>query len=184
MSAPSSKCRSSTRSSAQAGVSSSSPASNSTPAAKSTPVSSSGMTTLKIAPSPIQTPSSKPATTTALTGCRLGDQSRPARLYVDPPASGGNQTSPAKVDDSACLCANKGSVFVSDTSNRTAFDFVAMVISTSYLWKFSNSSRASFTRLTRMMLEDGIMYLIVLSGINIINLVFFQSRDTMLQSAA
>ncbi|KAJ7033603.1 hypothetical protein C8F04DRAFT_1395996 [Mycena alexandri] len=64
------------------------------------------------------------------------------------------------------------------------FDFVAMVISASYLWKFSNSSRASFSRLTRMMLEDGIMYFVVLTGMNIVNLIFFQSRDTTLQSAA
>ncbi|KAJ7733686.1 hypothetical protein B0H16DRAFT_162182 [Mycena metata] len=64
------------------------------------------------------------------------------------------------------------------------FDFVAMIISAGYLWKFSNSSRASFSKLTRMMLEDGIMYFIVLTGMNIINLVFFQSRDTTLQSAA
>ncbi|KAJ7167129.1 hypothetical protein C8R46DRAFT_1219513 [Mycena filopes] len=64
------------------------------------------------------------------------------------------------------------------------FDAVAMVISATYLWKFSNSSRASFSRLTRMMLEDGIMYFIVLTTMNIVNLIFFESRDTTLQSAA
>ncbi|KAJ7160253.1 hypothetical protein C8R46DRAFT_1194649 [Mycena filopes] len=64
------------------------------------------------------------------------------------------------------------------------FDAVAMVISATYLWKFSNSSRASFSRLTRMMLEDGIMYFVVLTAMNIVNLVFFESRDTTLQSAA
>ncbi|KAJ7825335.1 hypothetical protein B0H13DRAFT_2290749 [Mycena leptocephala] len=64
------------------------------------------------------------------------------------------------------------------------FDAVTMIISAIYLWKFSNSSRTSFTRLTRMMLEDGIMYFLVLSAMNIVNLIFFQSRDTILQSSA
>ncbi|KAJ7034231.1 hypothetical protein C8F04DRAFT_1395665 [Mycena alexandri] len=66
------------------------------------------------------------------------------------------------------------------------FDAVTMAISAAYLWKFSNSSRASnnIGRLTKMMLEDGIVYFVVLSAMNIVNLIFFQSRDTVLQSSA
>ncbi|KAJ7457143.1 hypothetical protein B0H11DRAFT_215800 [Mycena galericulata] len=64
------------------------------------------------------------------------------------------------------------------------FDVVAMGITAVYLWKFSNTSRASLSRLARMMLEDGIMYFIALTAMNIINLIFFQSRDTTLQSSA
>ncbi|KAJ7756058.1 hypothetical protein DFH07DRAFT_940742 [Mycena maculata] len=64
------------------------------------------------------------------------------------------------------------------------FDIVSMGMTATYLWKFSNSSRASLSRLTRMMLEDGIMYFIALSGMNIANLIFFQSRDSSLQSSA
>ncbi|KAJ7155229.1 hypothetical protein C8R46DRAFT_1296602 [Mycena filopes] len=64
------------------------------------------------------------------------------------------------------------------------FDAVTMVLSAWYLWKFSNSSRASISRLTKMMLEDGIVYFIVLTAMNICNLIFFQSRDSARQSAA
>ncbi|KAJ7513148.1 hypothetical protein B0H11DRAFT_18244 [Mycena galericulata] len=63
------------------------------------------------------------------------------------------------------------------------FDVVAMYITATYLWKFSNTNRASLSRLTRMMLEDGIMYFIALSAMNVMNLIFFQSRDTTLQSS-
>ncbi|KAJ7210429.1 hypothetical protein GGX14DRAFT_95051, partial [Mycena pura] len=35
-----------------------------------------------------------------------------------------------------------------------------------------------------MMLEDGIMYFLALTAMNIVNLIFFQSRDTTLQSSA
>ncbi|KAF8183326.1 hypothetical protein K438DRAFT_1975188 [Mycena galopus ATCC 62051] len=64
-----------------------------------------------------------------------------------------------------------------------AFDVVAMGITVTYLWKFSNSSRSSLTVLARMMLEDGIMYFIALT-MNITNLIFFESRDTTIQSSA
>ncbi|KAJ7858379.1 hypothetical protein B0H14DRAFT_3447296 [Mycena olivaceomarginata] len=64
------------------------------------------------------------------------------------------------------------------------FDAVSMSTTAIYLWKFSNSSRASLSRLARMMIEDGIMYFIALTAMNIVNLIFFQSRDTTLQSAA
>ncbi|KAJ7027166.1 hypothetical protein C8F04DRAFT_1189831 [Mycena alexandri] len=64
------------------------------------------------------------------------------------------------------------------------FDAVTMILSAGYLWKFSNSSRASIGRLTKMMLEDGIVYFIVLTAMNLVNLVFFQSRDTVRQSSA
>ncbi|KAJ6529776.1 hypothetical protein B0H19DRAFT_1193199 [Mycena capillaripes] len=64
------------------------------------------------------------------------------------------------------------------------FDVVSMAITVIYLWKFSSSSRASLTKLARMILEDGIMYFIALTTMNIANLIFFESRDTTLQSAA
>ncbi|KAF7328455.1 hypothetical protein MSAN_02482000 [Mycena sanguinolenta] len=65
-----------------------------------------------------------------------------------------------------------------------AFDVVAMGITLVYLWKFSNSSRVSLSGLAGMMLEDGIMYFIALTAMNVLNLAFFQSRDTTIQSSA
>ncbi|KAJ7636442.1 hypothetical protein FB45DRAFT_864477 [Roridomyces roridus] len=64
------------------------------------------------------------------------------------------------------------------------FDVVAMGMTVVYLWKFSSSSRTSLSLLARMMLEDGIMYFIALSAMNVTNLVFFLSKDTTLQSSA
>ncbi|KAK7058103.1 hypothetical protein R3P38DRAFT_1193512 [Favolaschia claudopus] len=64
------------------------------------------------------------------------------------------------------------------------YDVVSMTITGIYLWKFSNASRASLGKLAQMMIEDGIMYFIALTAMNIVNLIFFQSRDTTLQSAA
>ncbi|KAJ6473682.1 hypothetical protein C8R45DRAFT_1103376 [Mycena sanguinolenta] len=65
-----------------------------------------------------------------------------------------------------------------------AFDVVAMGITLVYLWKFSNSSRVSLSGLAGMMLADGIMYFIALTAMNVLNLAFFQSRDTTIQSSA
>ncbi|KAF7358592.1 hypothetical protein MSAN_01197700 [Mycena sanguinolenta] len=64
-----------------------------------------------------------------------------------------------------------------------AFDVVTMGISATHLWKFSNS-RVSLSGLAWMMFEDGIMYFVALSAMNVLNLIFFQSRDTTLQSSA
>ncbi|KAJ6483499.1 hypothetical protein C8R47DRAFT_1281552 [Mycena vitilis] len=68
------------------------------------------------------------------------------------------------------------------------FDVVTMIISSFYLWKFSNSSRTSFSQLTRMMLHDGLMYFVALSGMllamNTVNIIFFQNNDPVLQPAA
>ncbi|KAJ7169242.1 hypothetical protein C8R43DRAFT_1121129 [Mycena crocata] len=64
------------------------------------------------------------------------------------------------------------------------FDVVTMIMTSVYLWKFSNTSRTSLSQLARMMLQDGIMYFIALSGMNIVNLIFFQSSDTVLQPSA
>ncbi|KAJ7578787.1 hypothetical protein C8J56DRAFT_1059636 [Mycena floridula] len=59
-----------------------------------------------------------------------------------------------------------------------------MAITTIYLIKFSNSSGTSLSSLARLMIEDGIIYSVALTGMSIVNLIFFQSRDTGLQSAA
>ncbi|KAJ7685929.1 hypothetical protein B0H17DRAFT_1072945 [Mycena rosella] len=64
------------------------------------------------------------------------------------------------------------------------FDVVTMIMTSTYLWKFSSTSRTSLSQLARMMLEDGVMYFLALSGMNIVNLIFFQSRDTVLQPSA
>jgi hypothetical protein len=37
-----------------------------------------------------------------------------------------------------------------------------MVLTTTYLWKFSNASRTSLSQLMKMMLEDGVMYFVAL----------------------
>ncbi|KAJ7021875.1 hypothetical protein C8F04DRAFT_1195016 [Mycena alexandri] len=84
---------------------------------------------------------------------------------------------------SASPYQGKGFVGVTDSSFTRVFDVVALTITGVYLWKFSNASRAS-SRLARMILEDGIMYFIALTAMNIVNLVFLQSRDTTLQSSA
>ncbi|KAJ7860121.1 hypothetical protein B0H14DRAFT_2745656 [Mycena olivaceomarginata] len=64
------------------------------------------------------------------------------------------------------------------------YDLVTMTITSVYLWKFSSSSRSSWSQLARMMLEDGIMYFIALSTMNIVNIIFFQNPETVLQSSA
>ncbi|KAJ7305644.1 hypothetical protein DFH08DRAFT_902506 [Mycena albidolilacea] len=64
------------------------------------------------------------------------------------------------------------------------FDAVTMIITSWYLWKFSSSSRSSFSQLTRMMLRDGLMYFIALSAMNVVNIIFFQNPQTVVQSSA
>ncbi|KAK7018156.1 hypothetical protein R3P38DRAFT_2539156 [Favolaschia claudopus] len=64
------------------------------------------------------------------------------------------------------------------------FDIGALSLTAVYLWKFSNSSRAPLSRLAKMMIEDGIMYFVALTSMNIVNLIFFQDQDPVLQSAA
>ncbi|KAJ7179770.1 hypothetical protein C8R46DRAFT_647535 [Mycena filopes] len=64
------------------------------------------------------------------------------------------------------------------------FDVVAMAITGVYLWKFSNNSRASLSRLAQMMVEDGIMYFVALTAMNITNLIFFENASSTLQSSA
>ncbi|KAJ7764317.1 hypothetical protein B0H16DRAFT_1799804 [Mycena metata] len=63
------------------------------------------------------------------------------------------------------------------------FDVVTMVISAGYLLRFSTSN-LSINTLTTMMIRDGIIYFVVLTAFNIVNVIFFQSGDTALQSAA
>ncbi|KAJ7802273.1 hypothetical protein B0H14DRAFT_3488582 [Mycena olivaceomarginata] len=64
------------------------------------------------------------------------------------------------------------------------FDIVTMATTSVYLWKFSNTSRSSLGQLARMMFLDGIMYFIALSGMNVVNIIFFQSAEIALQSSA
>ncbi|KAJ6493203.1 hypothetical protein C8R45DRAFT_1095717 [Mycena sanguinolenta] len=63
------------------------------------------------------------------------------------------------------------------------FDVGAMAATSAYLWKFSNV-RSSMSQLAQMMLRDGLMYFIALSGMNVTNIIFFQSANTALQSSA
>ncbi|KAJ6571132.1 hypothetical protein B0H19DRAFT_1372347 [Mycena capillaripes] len=46
------------------------------------------------------------------------------------------------------------------------FDVVSMLISSVYLWKFSGKNRSSRSQLAKMMLHDGIMYFVALSGMS------------------
>ncbi|KAJ7864153.1 hypothetical protein B0H13DRAFT_2353807 [Mycena leptocephala] len=64
------------------------------------------------------------------------------------------------------------------------YDLVTMTITSAYLWKFSSSSRSSWSQLARMMLEDGLMYFLALSAMNTVNIIFFQNPETVLQSSA
>ncbi|KAJ7805024.1 hypothetical protein B0H14DRAFT_3485664 [Mycena olivaceomarginata] len=64
------------------------------------------------------------------------------------------------------------------------YDAVTMVLTTTYLWKFSNASRTSLSQLMKMMLEDGVMYFLALCSMNIVNIIFFQSPNSILQPAA
>ncbi|KAJ7343757.1 hypothetical protein DFH08DRAFT_937618 [Mycena albidolilacea] len=64
------------------------------------------------------------------------------------------------------------------------YDAVTMVLTTTYLWKFSNASRTSLSQLMKMMLEDGVMYFVALCSMNIVNIIFFQSPNAILQPAA
>ncbi|KAJ7877812.1 hypothetical protein B0H13DRAFT_2346889 [Mycena leptocephala] len=64
------------------------------------------------------------------------------------------------------------------------FDLVTMAITSIYLWKFSITSRTSLGQLASRMLQDGIMYFVALSVMNIVNLVLYQSNDPALQTCA
>ncbi|KAJ7330823.1 hypothetical protein DFH08DRAFT_966578 [Mycena albidolilacea] len=56
-----------------------------------------------------------------------------------------------------------------------AFDVVAMGITLVYLCKFSNKSQVSLSGLVGTMLEDGIMYFVALTAMNMLNSAFLQS---------
>ncbi|KAJ7229435.1 hypothetical protein C8J57DRAFT_1534409 [Mycena rebaudengoi] len=64
------------------------------------------------------------------------------------------------------------------------FDVVTMLISTAYLWKFSGKNRFSRSQFGKMMLEDGIVYFIALSAMNIVNIVFYNNPITAVQASA
>ncbi|KAJ7676509.1 hypothetical protein DFH06DRAFT_1291529 [Mycena polygramma] len=85
-----------------------------------------------------------------------------------------------------CTSGNLPGIKIASLFNVGAlvFDLVTMVITSVYLWKFSNSSRTSFSQLTRMMLHDGLMYFIALTAMNAVNIIFFQNNDEVLQPSA
>ncbi|KAJ7589940.1 hypothetical protein C8J56DRAFT_1048104 [Mycena floridula] len=64
------------------------------------------------------------------------------------------------------------------------FDVVTMAVTSIYLWKFSSSSRTSLSHIAKMMLQDGIVYFIALTAMNVVNLIFFQSSNPVLQPSA
>ncbi|KAJ7849442.1 hypothetical protein B0H13DRAFT_2361249 [Mycena leptocephala] len=64
------------------------------------------------------------------------------------------------------------------------FDVVSMLISSAYLWKFSSANRSSASQLVRMMLHDGIMYFVALSGMNVVNIIFYNNPNTAVQASA
>ncbi|KAJ6456009.1 hypothetical protein C8R47DRAFT_1227983 [Mycena vitilis] len=85
-----------------------------------------------------------------------------------------------------CTSGNMPGIKIASLFNVGAlvFDIVTMIITSVYLWKFSSSSRTSFSQLTRMMLHDGLMYFIALTAMNAVNIIFFQSNDAVLQPSA
>ncbi|KAJ7237530.1 hypothetical protein B0H12DRAFT_105371 [Mycena haematopus] len=89
-------------------------------------------------------------------------------------------------NNGSCTSGNPAGVHIASLYyvGCLVFDIVTMVFTSAYLWKFSSNSRSSLSQLARMMLRDGIMYFIALSGMNIINIIFFQSAETTLQSSA
>ncbi|KAJ6514812.1 hypothetical protein C8R47DRAFT_493009 [Mycena vitilis] len=89
-------------------------------------------------------------------------------------------------DERICTSGNMPGIKIASLFNVGAlvFDIVTLVITSVYLWKFSSSSRTSFSQLTRMMLHDGLMYFIALTAMNAVNIIFFQSSDAVLQPSA
>ncbi|KAJ7305633.1 hypothetical protein DFH08DRAFT_1089016 [Mycena albidolilacea] len=85
-----------------------------------------------------------------------------------------------------CTSGNPPGVHIAALSyvGGLVFDVVTMGITSRYLWKFSSSSRSSFSQLTGMMLRDGLMYFVALSAMNVVNIIFFQNPQTVLQSSA
>ncbi|KAJ7864154.1 hypothetical protein B0H13DRAFT_2353808 [Mycena leptocephala] len=65
---------------------------------------------------------------------------------------------------------------ISQVSKRPPYITVLVVVSMGII--------VTLSRLARMMLEDGIMDFVALTAMNIVNLIFFKSRDTTLQSSA
>nr|GAT57932.1 predicted protein [Mycena chlorophos] len=67
-----------------------------------------------------------------------------------------------------------------------AYDLIAMTTTFFYLIKFSSKSRTSITSslLAKLMLEDGIMYFLALSAMNVLNFIFFRNTNSALQPSA
>jgi len=86
----------------------------------------------------------------------------------------------------ACTSGNPPGVHIASLYyvGGLVYDVLTMFLTSVYLWKFSNASRTSLSKLTKMMLEDGIMYFIALCAMNIVNIIFFQSPNTVLQPSA
>ncbi|KAF8177573.1 hypothetical protein K438DRAFT_1770022 [Mycena galopus ATCC 62051] len=92
---------------------------------------------------------------------------------------------PAQTDGS-CTSGNAPGIHIAALYyvGCLVFDIVTMAVTSGYLWKFSSNSHSSLSQLARMMMRDGIMYFIALSAMNIVNIIFFQSAETTLQSSA
>ncbi|KAH7100464.1 hypothetical protein BKA62DRAFT_245702 [Auriculariales sp. MPI-PUGE-AT-0066] len=63
------------------------------------------------------------------------------------------------------------------------FDLITLVLSSHYLLGRDPVTYFSFSKLVRLMIYDGIGYWAILSGINIVNLIFYKTAPTDLQSA-
>jgi len=64
------------------------------------------------------------------------------------------------------------------------FDLATMTISSAYLWKYSGRNRSTRNQLAKMMLEDGLMYFIALSAMNVVNIIFYNNPNTAIQASA
>ncbi|KAH7882419.1 hypothetical protein F5I97DRAFT_363864 [Phlebopus sp. FC_14] len=62
------------------------------------------------------------------------------------------------------------------------YDSVTLVISTVYLLRY-NTTKGRFSRLIRAMLYDGLGYFVVLTAVNIFNLILYQASDDAVQSS-
>ncbi|EIN08907.1 hypothetical protein PUNSTDRAFT_113507 [Punctularia strigosozonata HHB-11173 SS5] len=65
------------------------------------------------------------------------------------------------------------------------FDFVTLTISSIYLWRYRTPSLSgSMSHLVKMMLYDGLLYFVLLTAINLVNLILYKSVNSGLQVSA
>ncbi|KAJ7759883.1 hypothetical protein B0H16DRAFT_1884773 [Mycena metata] len=108
-------------------------------------------------------------------------------LHVRPHIDAKALSAPVRLDileTHSCTSGNEPGVKVASLYYAACLVFDAVKMLIPIPTHFSSIIGNNIGRLTKMMLEDGIMYFVVLSALNIVNLIFVQSRDTVLQSSA